>query len=241
MSRPAAAPSSPTCPWANGLESRSPAASTPAARSPGCARTARSRTPSPPTSASTTSQTSPRSRPERRATARRRRCSSTAATHLRERALTALRCGAFHIQTAGRRYFKHDSARTRRHGDPARARDGRARRRDLGRRLDVQRKRHRAVLPLRDAREPAAPDLQAVARRSLRDRARRPNRDERVADRRAAWRTAPHRNARTRPTRTSSAPRTRRKILRKAARNEHDDRRADHGRPLLGSGRRDRV
>ena len=39
------------------------------------------------------------------ATAPRTRCSSTAATRSRAKGLAALQCGAFHIQTAGRRYF----------------------------------------------------------------------------------------------------------------------------------------
>ena len=70
----------------------------------------------------------------------------------------------------GPHVLQHDAARPRRHRDDARARDGRARRRDLGRRLDVQGQRHRALLPLRPARERVAADLQAVARRRLRRR-----------------------------------------------------------------------
>ena len=48
--------------------------------------------------------------------------------------------------------LQHDAARTRGHRHEARAGDGRARRRHLGRRLDVQGQRHRALLPLRAAR-----------------------------------------------------------------------------------------
>ena len=99
------ASSSARCPSASGSASRSPAGSTRAARSPGCASTARSPTRSPPTSASTTSRTSPPCRTRRASTAPRTRCSSTARSALAREGLTALQCGAFHIQTAGKRYF----------------------------------------------------------------------------------------------------------------------------------------
>ena len=51
----------------------------------------------------------------------------------------------------------------------------------LGRRLDLQGQRHRALLPLRAAHQPRAAHLQAVARRRLRGRTGRPRRDEPVA------------------------------------------------------------
>ncbi len=79
--------------------------------------------------------------------------------------------------------LQHDPARAGRDGDDARPRDARARRRRLGRRLDLQGQRHRAVLPLRAARQPVAPDLQAVARPAVRRGARRAEGDERVARR----------------------------------------------------------
>ena len=60
--------------------------------------------------------------------------------------------------------LQHHAARARRHRDEARAGDGRARRRHLGRRLDVQGQRHRALLPLRPARQREPAHLQAVAR-----------------------------------------------------------------------------
>ena len=108
--------------------------------------------------------------------------------------------------------LQHDAARPRGDGDAARAGDARVRRRHLGRRLDVQGQRHRALLPLRAAREREPAHLQAVARRRVRLGARRPHRDERVArGARAAARHAPSRR-RTRPTRTCSARRTRRRI-----------------------------
>ena len=61
--------------------------------------------------------------------------------------------------------LQHDAARPRGHRHDARPRDARARRRHLGRRLDVQGQRHRALLPLRAADEPRPSHLQAVARR----------------------------------------------------------------------------
>ena len=108
--------------------------------------------------------------------------------------------------------LQHDPARPRRHRDAARPRDARARRRDLGRRLDLQGQRHRALLPLRAARERGAADLQALARRGVRGRARRAQGDERVARRARPARTAPRSRRPTRPTRTCSARRTRRRI-----------------------------
>ena len=77
---------------------------------------------------------------------------------------------------------------TRAGGDrhAARAGDARRRGRHLGRRQHVQGQRHRALLPLRAARESGAAHLQAVARPGVRERARRPRRDERVPPRQRA-------------------------------------------------------
>ena len=66
------------------------------------------------------------------------------------------------------RLLQHHAARPRRHRHPAGPRHARGRRRHLGRRLDVQGQRHRAVLPLRPARQPRPAHLQAVAGRRLR-------------------------------------------------------------------------
>ena len=125
--------------------------------------------------------------------------------------LAALQCGAFHIRTAGRTLLQHDAARPRRHRDDARAGDA-----EHGVEIwgdgstykgnDIERFYRYGLL----ANERAA-DLQAVARRGVRGRARRPQGDERVARRRAACRTAPRSRRRTRPTRTCSARRTRRR------------------------------
>ena len=64
--------------------------------------------------------------------------------------------------------LQHDAARPRGHRHDARPRDARARCRHLGRRLDVQGQRHRALLPLRAPDEPRPSHLQAVARRPVR-------------------------------------------------------------------------
>ena len=81
------------------------------------------------------------------------------------------------------RVLQHHPARPGRHRHPAGPGDARRRRADLGRRLDLQGQRHRAVLPVRPAGQPAAAHLQAVARRRLRHRARRPQGDVGVAAR----------------------------------------------------------
>ena len=52
------------------------------------------------------------------------------------------------------RLLQHHAARPRRHRHDAGPRHARGRRRHLGRRLDLQGQRHRAVLPLRPARQP---------------------------------------------------------------------------------------
>ncbi len=61
--------------------------------------------------------------------------------------------------------LQHDAARAGGHRHAARAGDARRRRRHLGRRQHLQGQRHRALLPLRAARQPGAAHLQAVARR----------------------------------------------------------------------------
>ena len=71
-----------------------------------------------------------------------------------EEGLAALACGAFHIRSGGRAYFNTTPLGPRRHRHDAGPRHARGRRRHLGRRLDVQGQRHRAVLPLRPARQP---------------------------------------------------------------------------------------
>ena len=108
--------------------------------------------------------------------------------------------------------LQHDAARARGHRHEARAGDGRARRRHLGRRLDLQGKRHRALLSLRAARQREPAHLQAVARQRLRRRARRPQGDERVAARARPPARQRRSRRRTRPTPTCSARRTRRRI-----------------------------
>ena len=107
------------------------------------------------------------------------------------------------------RLLQHHPAGPGGHRHPAGPGDARGRRADLGRRLDLQGQRHRAVLPLRAARQPEPADLQAVARRGLRQRARRPHGDVASGCSTASCPTATARRRRTRPTRTSGAPPTR--------------------------------
>ena len=77
-------------------------------------------------------------------------------TALVEEGLGALACGAFHIRSGGKHLLQHDPARPRGDRHAARAGDEGRRRRHLGRRLHLQGQRHRAVLPLRPARQSRA-------------------------------------------------------------------------------------
>ncbi len=153
--------------------------------------------------------------------------------------LAALQCGAFHIQTAGRRYFNTTPLGRAVTGTKLVQGDGRARRRHLGRRLDLQGKRHRALLPLRAARQREPAHLQAVARRSVRGRARRAQGDERVAARAGL----PHGSSVEKAYSTDAnmlGATHEAKDLELLA-DVDEDRRADHGRRALGPGRRDRA
>ena len=69
--------------------------------------------------------------------------------------------------------LQHDADRARRDRHDAGRRDARRRRPRLGRRQHVQGQRHRALLPLRPARQSRAAHLQALARRRVHRRARR--------------------------------------------------------------------
>ena len=202
-------PSSSTFPPARRSASPFPAASTPAPRCTGCAARARFPTPTPPTSASPTSPTTTTSRAGRmqygaekarlidcRAAARRRRHRRAAVRRLP------------HLDRR-RDLLQHHAARPRRHRHDAGRRDEGRRRPHLGRRQHLQGQRHRALLPLRPARQPGPADLQALARPGVHRRARRPRRDVGVHDRRPASPTRCRPRRRTRPTPTCWARRTR--------------------------------
>ncbi len=136
------------------------------------------------------------------------------------------------------RVLQHHAARPCRHRHHAGAGHARGRRRHLGRRLDLQGQRHRAVLPLRPARQPVAAHLQAVAGRRLRPRARRPRRDEPVAHRaRPALPRQPGEGLLHRRQHLGRHPRGQDA---RAPRRLAGDRRADHGRAVLGPLGRDR-
>ena len=136
------------------------------------------------------------------------------------------------------RLLQHHPARPGRHRHPAGAGDARGRRPDLGRRLDVQGQRHRAVLPLRPAGQPAPADLQAVAGRGLRLRARRPQGDVGVAARPRPALPGQHREGLLH--RRQHLGRHPRGEDAGAPRHRHRDRRPDHGRAVLGPVGRDR-
>ena len=139
----------------------------------------------------------------------------------------------------GPRLLQHHAAGPRGHRHDAGARDARGRRRHLGRRVDVQGQRHRAVLPLRAAGQPRPADLQAVAGRRVRRRARRARRDEPVA----------HRARPALPRQQGEGLLHRRQHLGRHPRGQDPgaprrlagDRRADHGREVLGPRGRDRA
>ena len=137
------------------------------------------------------------------------------------------------------RLLQHHAAGARRHRHHAGAGDARGRRRHLGRRLDVQGQRHRAVLPLRAAGQPGAAHLQAVAGRRLRHRARRPRRDEPVADpARPALPRQPGEGLLHRRQHLGRHPRGQDARAPRRLPGEH---RPDHGREVLGPvGRRSR-
>ena len=167
-----------------------------------------------------------------RRTAPRSRARSTAGRQLVEEGLAALACGAFHIRSGGRAYFNTTPLGRAVTGTHAGARDAGGRRQHLGRRLHLQGQRHRAVLPLRPDGQPGAADLQAVARRRLRRRARWPCGDEPVARRaqpavpRLPGEGVLHRRQHLGRHPRGEDPRAPRRLPR--------DRRADHGREVLG-------
>ena len=82
--------------------------------------------------------------------------------------------------------LQHHADRPRRHRHDAGRRDEGRRRQHLGRRQHLQGQRHRALLPLRPAGQPASAHLQALARPALHRRARRPRRNVGVHGRRPA-------------------------------------------------------
>jgi hypothetical protein len=94
--------------------------------------------------------------------------------------IAAIQCGAFHIRTARRHLLQHHAAGPRRHRHHAGGGDEGRRRPHLGRRQHLQGQRHRALLPLRPAGQPAAAHLQALAGPALHRRAGRAQGDERV-------------------------------------------------------------
>ena len=130
------------------------------------------------------------------------------------------------------RLLQHHPARAGRDRHAAGPRDARGRRADLGRRLDLQGQRHRAVLPVRPAGQPQPADLQAVAGRRLRPRARRPQGDVRVAGHPRP--ALPGQHGEGVLHRREHLGRDPRGQDAGAPRHRHRDRRPDHGRAVLG-------
>ena len=145
------------------------------------------------------------------------------------------RAGVRRVQRALRRpdVLQHHAAGPCRHRHNARAGDAVRRRPHLGRRLDVQGQRHRALLPLRPARASRAAHLQALAGRRLRPRAGRPCRDEPVAGRARPALPRQHREGLL--DRRQHLGRDARGQDPRAPRRLARDRPADHGRAVLGS------
>ena len=130
-----------------------------------------------------------------------------------------------------RALLQHDADRPGRHRHDARRRDEGGRGQHLGGRQHLQGQRHRALLPLRAARQSVAEDLQAVARPAVHRRARRPRRDVGLHDRRRL-RLQDERGEGLLD-RLEHARRDARGQGSRAPRHRRHDRRADHGRRLL--------
>ncbi len=222
-------------PSARRSASRFPAVSTRAPRCTGCARRARFRTRTPRISASPTSRTTTRSRGARCSTARKaqaRRLPRGA----RRRGDRGAAGGRVPHLDGGADLLQHDAARARRHRHDARRRDARRRRPHLGRRQHVQGQRHRALLPLRAARQPEPAHLQAVARRDVHRRARRPQGDVGVPDPRRL--RLPDERGEGVLDRLEPAGRDARGEGPRVPGQGHEDRRADHGCGVLARRRR---
>ena len=217
--------------------SRFPAASTRARRCTGCGRRARSRTRTRRTSASPTSRTTTTSRAG--AAVRRREGAPhrlpRAAGGRRDRGAAVRRVPHLH---GGRPVLQHHAARPRRHRHDARRRDEGRRRPHLGRRQHVQGQRHRALLPLRAARQPEPPHLQAVARSAVHRRARRPQGDVGVHEPGRLRLPDEHREGVL--DRLEHPRRDARSQGSRAPEQGHHDRRADHGRRVVARRRRGR-
>ena len=129
------------------------------------------------------------------------------------------------------RLFQHHAARPRgdRH-DAGRGHEGR-RRQHLGRWLDLQGQRYRAVLPLRPADQSELADLQALARPAVHRRTGRPRGNVGVHDRQ--WLRLQDECRKGLLDRQQSARRHPRGQGSRASRQRHQDRQSDHGRAVL--------
>ena len=230
--------SSSPCPSASASASPSPGDSTPPSPSPGCATRAPSPAPTRVTSVSPTRTTSTRSRGARSSTAPRSPGSSTARPRSSRRVSAPSRAAPSTSARAASTYFNTTPL--------GRAVTGtllvRAMKEDgvdiwgdgsTYKGNDIERFYRYGLLA-----NPRAAHLQAVARRRLRHRARRPQRDERVA--RRARLPLPRLRREGLLDRRQHLGRHPRGEDARAPRRLARDRRADHGRPVLGSRGRDR-
>ena len=156
-----------------------------------------------------------------------------AAGRRRDRGAAVRRVPHLHCR---RPLLQHHAARPRRHRHDARRRHEGRRRPHLGRRQHVQGQRHRALLPLRPARQPEPPHLQAVARSAVHRRARRPQGDVGVHEPRRV--RLPHEHGEGVLDRLEHPRRDARSQGSRVPEQGHHDRRADHGRRLVARRRR---
>ncbi len=145
--------------------------------------------------------------------------------------IAALQAGAFHITTAGLDLLQHHAARPRGHRHDAGRRHARGRRAHLGRRQHLQGQRHRALLPLRPARQSGTAHLQALARRDVHRRAGRTQGDVRVPEPRRL--RLQDERGKGLLDRLEPAGGDARGQGSRVPRQGHQDRRADHGRRVL--------
>ena len=138
-----------------------------------------------------------------------------------------------------RALLQHHAARPRGDRHDAGGRDEGGRRPHLGRRQHVQGQRHRALLPLRPAREPGPADLQALARPAVHRRARRAQGDVRVHEPGGA--RLPDERREGVLDRLQHPRRHARGQGSRVPEQGHHHRPADHGRRLLARRRRGRA
>ena len=168
----------------------------------------------PPTWASPTSRTMTRSRARRWSTAPRRRASSTAARSWCTKASPRMQSRRLPHLDRRHHLLQHHAARSRRYRHDAGRGDEGRRRQHLGRRQHLQGQRHRALLPLRPARQPerCASTSRGSTSCSSTSSAAAPRCRQFLTSARLRLQDVAARRRPTRPTPTCWAPRTRPRI-----------------------------